>query len=237
MTDERVTVEFFGDNARFGAEKVELSAERFVGLLEDEGEDFPFGVRGLLPVVTVRKKKGGYKTVYAFPFTEGTEPANAELAQELSDALGFINLLLREATEASGHDFGQIGGIWLSIAEKGYGFTRVEQVLSDGPNGAPIHLRVETSDKPGAPGTLSAVIEYDFDGYVRNVLMTEYAEDGYSCYASAAIDFASGEIVVQKVAETPSAGAEAVELYRRRRRVPRYEGDTAGRDERWYDRR
>ena len=64
-------MQFLGDNARFGAETVELTGERSVGAAVEESDAFPFGVRGLLPVVTARRKKGGFKTVYAFPLSEG----------------------------------------------------------------------------------------------------------------------------------------------------------------------
>ena len=60
-----------GDNTRFGHERVELTEERFVEPIATEGDPFPLGVAGLIPVVTSRRKKGGFKTVYAFPLPEG----------------------------------------------------------------------------------------------------------------------------------------------------------------------
>lgn len=207
-------MEFLGDNTRFGAARVELGEERYVEPLVADGDAFPFGVDGLLPVATSRKKKGGVKTVYAFPFGEGEPPADNDLARELCAAVDFVNVLLGEASELSGHEFGSIGALWLGVPEKGYSFTRVEAVPPANPGDAPIRLRIETSEVPGAPDTLSAVLEYDEGGYLRHALMTEFGENGYSCRVTASVDFASGEVLVQKVAEVV-AGEEPYELYYR----------------------
>ena len=176
---------FLGDNAQFGENPVELSAERLVEPIVHDGERFPFGVDGLLPVVTERRKKGGSKTVYAFPFAEGEPPADNPAAQELCDATDFVNRLLQEASELSGHEFGSIGAF---------------------------NLRLETSDLPKEPDTLSAVLEYDPHGYVRNVLMVEYAENGISCRATAAVDFSCDDVCIRRVVQSDAQGNET-ELY------------------------
>lgn len=207
-------MEFVGDNARFGAERVELSAERCVGLTVQGDGVFPFGVNGMLPVETARKKKGGCKTVYAFPFAEGEPPADSDLARELCAALDFVNVLLGEAAQLSGHEFGSIGAVQLGVTEKGYSFTRVEVQPLVNPGDAPVRLRVETSDVPGEPGTLSAVLEYDDGGYLRHALMTEYGDGGYTCRATASVDYASGDVLVQKVVEAVP-GEEPYELFYR----------------------
>ncbi len=206
---------FRGDNSGYGAGRVELGAGRATGPAMEEGEAFPYGVRGLIPVETERKKKGGIKTVYAFPFAEGEPDEDDELARELCAAVDFVNVLLAEAAELSGHPFGTVGAVWTGIAAKGYSFTRVEKTESSAPGSLPVHLRVETSDRPGEPDTLSAVIQYDADGRARHVLMTEYGEDGYTCFVTAAEDFATGDLVVEKVSEG-YPDEEPYVLFRRR---------------------
>lgn len=206
-------MEYVGENGAFGAELVELSPERSVDTLVESGETFPLGVRGLLPVVTARKKKGGSKTVFAFPCAAGVPSTDPQLARELADALGFLNTLLAEAADLSGFPFGEVACVQMGVPERGYGFTRVERTRLDGPSAAPIHLRVETSDVPGAAGSLNAVLEYDRYGRVQHVLMTEYGEGGHVCRATAAVDFNDGVLRIERVVEELEAGAEPVELF------------------------
>lgn len=224
---------FLGDNTAFGAERVDLGAERHADPAVEEGEAFPCGVRGLVPVHTARRKKGGVKTVYAFPFGEGEPPADDPLAQELCAAVDFVNVLLGEAEDLTGRPFGVLGAVWMGIAPKGYSFTRVEKIDSQGPNALPIHLRVETSDVPAEPGTLSAVLQYDADGRLRHALLTEYGEDGYTCFVTAAEEYATGEVLVERVVEG-YPDEEPRELFRRRHAAPerRYDGDGRGRTRR-----
>ena len=203
---------FLGDNAQFGECPVELSAERLVDPIVHGDEGFPFGVEGLLPVVTERRKKGGSKTVYAFPFAEGEPPAENPAAQELCDAAGFVNRLLQEASELSGHEFGSIGALWLGVPKRGYSFTRVEAACAEGAHSAPFKLRLETSDLPKEPDTLSAVLEYDPQGYVRNALMVEYGEGDTSCRVMAAVDFSCDDVCVRRVVQSDAQGVET-ELY------------------------
>lgn len=229
-------MQFLGDNARFGAEPVELTDERTVEVAVEGSDTFPFGVRGMLPVVTARRKKGGFKTVYAFPLAEGELPEgdvegeevpsdDRRLACELRAAVDFVNVLLSEAAELSGHAFGTVGAVWGGIAERGYSFTRVEEVPSDDPGAMPVHLRLETSDVPGEPDTLSGVLQYDERGYLCHALLTEFGEGGRSCRVTASMDYGSGDIVVQKVVEAVP-GEEPVELYFRR-------FASRGREDRW----
>lgn len=218
-------MQFLGNNASLGAERVELNAERFVDVLVSDDEQFPFGVQGLAPVVTSRKKKGGVKVVFAFPFAEGEPAAECELAQELAEACKFVNVLLGEASDFSSHEFGRFETLWFGVSEKGYNFTRVEEAPrnADGsPCVTPIHLRLETSAKANEPGSLSAVIEYDAYGYVCNVLVTEFGEDGYVCRATATYDPRCGQVIVTKVVEARPGETEPFELYRRFRDA-RYE--------------
>lgn len=211
-------MQFLGDNTRFGTEPVELNGERLVAPLVDDDEQFPFGVQGLLPVETSRKKKGGVKVVYAFRFEQGEPPADDELAQELTDACGFANILLKEASEFCGHEFGAFEALWLGVTEKGYSFTRVEEAPrnADGsPCVTPVHLRLETSGKANEPNSLSAVIEYDTYGYAANVLITELGEDGCTRRVTASYDPRCGQVIVTKVVESRPNETEPFELYRR----------------------
>ena len=212
------TLEFIGANDTYGSELHEMSAERSIGTTVCDDANFPFGVKGMLPVMTSRRKKGGVKTTYAFPFAEGQPDESNELAHELVEATNYVNMLLGEARELSGYQFGEIGALYMGIGERGYGFTRVEIIPNEEegvPAAAPIHLRLETTDKPGEPGSLSATIEYDPDGYVHHVLMTEFAESGEVVRAMADFNFRRRDIFVSRVISTPAGGGEPEELYRR----------------------
>ena len=87
-------MEFIGANDSYGTERSELSAERYIDTLVENDANFPFGVKGMLPVVTSRRKKGGFKTVYAFPFAEGEPDLENPLAHELVEATEYVNMLL-----------------------------------------------------------------------------------------------------------------------------------------------
>ena len=198
-------MEFIGANDSYGTERSELSAERYIDTLVENDANFPFGVKGMLPVVTSRRKKGGFKTVYAFPFAEGEPDMENPLAHELVEATEYVNMLLSEARELSGYEFGEIGALYMGVGPKGYGFTRVELISSDEedtPAVAPVHLRLET-------------IEYDPDGYVHHVLMAEYTEDGRIVRAVADYNFQNRDIFVSKVTSDAGVGSELEELYRR----------------------
>ena len=130
----------------------------------------------------------------------------------MCDAAGFVNQLLQEASELSGHEFGSIGALWLGVPKRGYSFTRVEGACAEGARSAPFKLRLETSDLPQEPDPLSAVLEYDLHGYVRNVLMVEYAENGISCRATAAVDFSCDDVCIRLVVQSDAQGNET-ELY------------------------
>ena len=209
------SVLLLGDNTRFAAERVDVTAHRFAGPAEEEGESFPFGVRGLVPVVTERKKKGGHKTVYAFPFAEGEPDPEDALAGELCAAVDFVNVLLGEARELSGFPFGTIGALWMGVTDGGYSFTRVEEVFSEGWRLPSVHLRLETSDVAGEPGSLSAVLEYDAHGYLRHVLITERGEGGSVCRIVASDESDGRDVLVDRVVEA-TPGMPDDELYRRR---------------------
>ena len=212
-------MKFAGDTTIYGSDFAELCAERGVDTLVEEGEAFPLGVRGLLPVVTSRKKKGGYKTVYAFRFAEGEPDAADETANELSQAIDFANVLIDEASDLSGYPFAPIDTVLIGIPAEGYGFTRVEQMPLD-ENGnepaTPIHLQICASSDFGDAKTIEIVMEYDASGHLQNTLITENCFDGGTRHISAAPDWDTGEILVQRVLEIPRPGAKPRELYFRR---------------------
>ena len=252
-------LELFGDNSGFGTERVELNGLRHVDPAVRDDDAFPFGVQGMLPVVTSRKKKGGFKTVYAFPFAEGEPPADDQLAGELRAAVDFINELLAEAADLSGYPFGAITALWMGVPEKGYSFTRVERVeqtvradqrpserggfggygydgrgyddRDDDPRGGSADqsvtvtsLRIETTPVAGTPNTLSAVLEYDANGYARHALMTETGEGGHTCYATASLDYRENALLIDRVMEQ-YPDERPVKLYYRDYNAWRYEDE------------
>ncbi len=224
---EGATLEFFGANDSYGTDRCDLNEERYVDKKVADDAILPFGVKGMLPVVTARRKKGGFKTVYAFPFAEGAPDESDALAHELCEATGFVNMLLGEARELSGYEFGVIGALNLGVSAEGYCFTRVEVIPGKGraPAAAPIHLRLETTDVACEPGSLSASVEYDPDGYVRHVSMTEYAENGQVLRAMADYDWHERGVYVFRVTRTPAGAAADVEPEELYRRYPKREYD------------
>ncbi len=62
-----------GDNARFGAERVDLSKSRRVMPLSEGPGEFPLGTAGLVPVLTARKDVSD-RVAYAFAF-DASDPA------------------------------------------------------------------------------------------------------------------------------------------------------------------
>lgn len=194
----------FGDNSKYGKEEVALAGgKRTVGVKVKQGPAFPAGIAGLIPVIS-KRKKGGTKTVYAFPTAEG-DAGELEQTDELSvvtDGVDLINRLLSQAAELARIELGQIGGVSMGITEANYGFTRVEIVPIDAhnkPSDAPIHLHIETSEEPGEPGSLSCVIELDEEGVPFRVLICEYNERGAMLRINVNINEKSGKLSVQKV--------------------------------------
>ena len=103
----------FGDNSKYGDTEIELAdGKRTVGVKVEDGKAFPEGVAGLIPVVT-KRKKGGTKTVYAFPTKEG-DSGELEQTDELAvitDGVDLINRLLAQAAELARIELGQIFGV------------------------------------------------------------------------------------------------------------------------------
>lgn len=203
-----------GTNAAFGAGKVELGDRRWTLATQTEGEDFPRGTKGLIPVVTLRKD-GTEKTSYAFPVGEGCEPDGA--AQALDEAVALLNRLLDQACELARHGFGYVDGIAVQVPERGWAFTRVEMVPRDAhgqESATPLHLIVETGE-PGSPDSLEATLEYDRRGEVRRVAMTEHGESGYTCRVVCTVNSHTGRLSVHKVEESDDRGARGHLLYKR----------------------
>ncbi len=207
----------FGDNSTYGTEPVEFASKRTVGVTVAEGLKFPEGIRGLIPV-TSKRKKGGTKTVYAFPTAEG-DSGELEASDELAvitDGVELANRLLAQAAELAHIDLGQIFGVAMGITEDGYGFTRVEVVPIDEhnrPSETPIHLHIETSDTPGEPGTVNAVIALDAEGVPARVLITEFNERGATIRVNVNVNEKTGKLSVQKVEDI--RGGDSRLLYKR----------------------
>ena len=207
----------FGDNSKYGKEPVELESKRTVGEVITDGEAFPAGVAGLIPVIS-KRKKGGTKTVYAFPTAEG-DTGELEQTDELAvitDGVELVNRLLAQAAELAHIELGQIFGVAMGITEEGYGFTRVEVVTIDEhnrPSETPVHLHIETSDTPGEPGTVNAVIALDAEGVPARVLVTEFNERGATIRINVNVNEKTDKLSVQKVEDI--RGGESRLLYKR----------------------
>ena len=208
----------FGDNSKYGDTEIELAdGKRTVGVKVEDGKAFPEGVAGLIPVVT-KRKKGGTKTVYAFPTKEG-DSGELEQTDELAvitDGVDLINRLLAQAAELARIELGQIFGVTMAITPENYNFTRVEIVPIDAhnkPSETPVHLHIETSEEPCEPGSLSCVIELDGEGVPARVLICEYNERNATLRINVNVNEKTGKLSVQKVEDI--MGSEARLLYKR----------------------
>ena len=208
----------FGDNSKYGDTEIELAdGKRTVGVNVEDGKAFPEGVAGLIPVVT-KRKKGGTKTVYAFPTKEG-DSGELEQTDELAvitDGVDLINRLLAQAAELARIELGQIFGVTMAITPENYNFTRVEIVPIDAhnkPSETPVHLHIETSEEPCEPGSLSCVIELDGEGVPARVLICEYNERNATLRINVNVNEKTGKLSVQKVEDI--MGSEARLLYKR----------------------
>ena len=208
----------FGDNSKYGDTEIELAdGKRTVGVKVEDGKAFPEGVAGLIPVVT-KRKKGGTKTVYAFPTKEG-DSGELEQTDELvviTDGVDLINRLLAQAAELARIELGQIFGVTMAITPENYNFTRVEIVPIDAhnkPSETPVHLHIETSEEPCEPGSLSCVIELDGEGVPARVLICEYNERNATLRINVNVNEKTGKLSVQKVEDI--MGSEARLLYKR----------------------
>ena len=208
----------FGDNSKYGDTEIELAdGKRTVGVKVEDGKAFPEGVAGLIPVVT-KRKKGGTKTVYAFPTKEG-DSGELEQTDELAvitDGVDRINRLLAQAAELARIELGQIFGVTMAITPENYNFTRVEIVPIDAhnkPSETPVHLHIETSEEPCEPGSLSCVIELDGEGVPARVLICEYNERNATLRINVNVNEKTGKLSVQKVEDI--MGSEARLLYKR----------------------
>ena len=208
----------FGDNSKYGDTEIELAdGKRTVGVRVEDGKAFPEGVAGLIPVVT-KRKKGGTKTVYAFPTKEG-DSGELEQTDELvviTDGVDLINRLLAQAAELARIELGQIFGVTMAITPENYNFTRVEIVPIDAhnkPSETPVHLHIETSEEPCEPGSLSCVIELDGEGVPARVLICEYNERNATLRINVNVNEKTGKLSVQKVEDI--MGSEARLLYKR----------------------
>ena len=162
----------------------------------------------------------------------------------LTESVSFVNRLLAQAAEVSGYPFGMIGGIEVGVPERGWAFTRVEVVPLDAhgkPSVSPLHLLIETTDEPGCPDSLGAIVEYDKSGNPVHAVMTEFGDPGYSLKITVSVNEKTGKLSVQKVEEIDKLAREERLMYKRGtqppRRDPRDRGPQDGGDPRRDDRR
>jgi hypothetical protein len=214
-------MDLVGSNLAYGTERVDMSGKRWTLPAVEQGEPFPRGVAGMIPVVTCRKA-GAEKVAYAFALDDGEadqseRPGYAGLAA----AVELANQILRQAQDLSGRPFGYIETVPIAIAAKGTGYTRVQIVDRDAhgqPTDAPLHLHLETSDEPGSPYSLSVVVEYA-DGAPVRMALTEYGEDGYECRVSVSTNPKTGKFSVAKVEDTSWHGEKRGRLLYKRGHV------------------
>lgn len=195
-------MDVYGSNLSYGRERVEISQARSVLPVCEEGESFPLGVAGLIPVETLRK--GKVKTSYAFPLGEDGLAEGSTCHAALSEAVGLVNSMLEQAYSFSGHGFGAVDGVQVGIPATGRGFTRVEIVALDAhgdPHPAPLHLHIETTDHPETDICLSGVVEYDRAGTPFRMTLTEYGARSM-CRVTATKNPKTGRFSVYKVEES-----------------------------------
>ncbi len=152
------------------------------------------------------------------------EPSQPETLVALTESVSFVNRLLAQAAELSGYPFGMIGGIEVGVPERGWAFTRVEVVPLDAhgkPSVSPLHLLVETTDEPGCPDSLGAVVEYDKSGNPVHAVMTEFGDPGYSLKITVSLNEKTGKLSVQKVEEIDKLAREERLMYKRGTQPPR----------------
>ena len=224
-------MDLFGSNRTLGFEETTLGdARKALPICADERR-FPYGVGGLVPISTMRKK--GEKVVYAFPVgdaedaPEGDAPCEAgaeDLYAALVEAVDLVNRMLDQAAELARYDFGFVGGIEVGVPEQGWGFTRVEVVAKDAhgqPSTSPLHLCIETVDDPGSPDSLSAVVEYGEDAVPLKLTLTEFGPDGDTCRVAVSVNEKTGKLSVAKVEHNLYRENRTRLLYKRGQ--PRYE--------------
>ncbi len=206
-----------GSNARFGARRVNLSGNRYVQETFEKGEPFPRGVRGMLPVVTLRKG-GAHQTTYAFA-TAGDapdEPAPGSAADALSQAVRLVNETLDRAAELTDVPFGIVDDVRVGIPAQGQGFSHVAYAPYDragAPAATPVHLRLETSEVPGSANSLSATIGYDPQGAPTDVTIVAFQTPRHAHRVRATV--APGGVVVEKVEFTDAVSGHARLCYKR----------------------
>ena len=154
---------------KIGKETIRVTSNRRVLPLVEVGEEFPLGVKGMIPVVTEYKEKG--HRCYVF--------ATQSVRRRLLDELGHVNELLDAASSLSGHEFGAINSFEFDLKDpNGWGFTRVDHrplTRSGGVSRTPLKVRFETSVDTCSPGSYSGIIDYKRDGTMAKLEVTDWA--------------------------------------------------------------
>ena len=97
-------MELYGSNAKFGAERVDLTEQRYVIGPSGEGKPFPLGTADLLQVLTQRKD-GSWRTTYAFPLSEEDgDPIPSEEEQPTADEAAEEQLVADAAEQVEGEE-------------------------------------------------------------------------------------------------------------------------------------
>lgn len=193
---------------KIGNETVRVSSNRVIHPLVEEGEKFPCGVKGMIPIVT--EYKGGVEHL-CFGFAiEGDR-------KEMMNLIAQVNDVLDRASELSGHEFGMIDYLEFNMKDPcGWGFTRVDYApltRSGGVSKTPLRARFETSAVPCSEGSYSGLLDLKRDGSVAKIEVTEWSlnSSAYKVIAS----MLKGAIVVKSATKLGKRPSEGMILYSR----------------------
>ena len=152
---------------KVGVDTVRLSKNRVLGPCVSSGAAFPLGVYGMIPVITHYKELD-----HVCYMLHGDE--NIKRFEHES---GIYNDLLDDASELSGHEFGQITTMFAQAQPEGWGFTRIdfEPRKKDGSdNQTPLKVRLETTPRCCSPDSISGIITYSSDGSIKKAELTHW---------------------------------------------------------------
>ncbi len=200
---------FTGNNDKLGLGKVKIAGDRVAKAAQDKTEAFPLGVRGMVPLSTI-KKGGGTLTVFVFK-----DAADLETLQGVIERL---DALMSEAEGLADCTFGQFEDVRVGVKSPGFKFCYAEYAPVDKRGFAmatPVHLRVEQDGPEGEPGDRSATVEFDAQGRIARAAVDTVREGGYRYRLTAMPDGPDGELVVHKIETLTRKGAAKL-LYKQR---------------------
>ncbi len=200
---------FTGNNDKLGQGKVKIAGDRVAKAAQDKTEAFPLGVRGMVPLSTI-KKGGGTLTVFVFK-----DAADLETLQGVIERL---DALMGEAEGLADCTFGRFEDVRVGVKSPGFKFCYAEYAPVDKRGFAmatPVHLRVEQDGPEGEPGDRSATVEFDAQGRIARAAVYTVREGGYRYRLTAMPSEPDGELVVHKI-ETLTRKGSAKLLYKQR---------------------